>query len=152
MDASTDGLDRIPDGPVRRMFAAARRHDLEAMVAEYADDFENITPVHPQRSFTGSAQVRANWTGLFAGIPDIALDVHGAATAADGTVWVEWGVHGTRRDGAAVEQAGVAIFTVADDRLSGVRFYLEPVERASGDADAAVRAVAGEPGPSSAAP
>ncbi|MET3810688.1 nuclear transport factor 2 family protein [Arthrobacter sp. UYEF3] len=138
-----NGVDRLPDGPVRRMFAAARRHDLDAMVAEFADDYINITPNHPARSFTGSAQVRSNWSALFAGVPDLTLEVRDSVTAPDGEVWVEWASRGTRRDGVTVEQAGVAIFTVREGRLSAVRFYLEPVEHESGDVNTAVGAVAG---------
>lgn len=137
------GLDRLPDGPVRRMFAAARQHDLDAMCAEFADDYVNITPNHPARSFTGRAQVRSNWSALFAGIPDLTLEVHDAAWEPGGKVWVEWASAGTRRDGVPVEQAGVAIFSLREDQLSAVRFYLEPVERESGDVNAAIRALVG---------
>ena len=142
MDA-TEGLDLLPDGPVRRMIAAAGRHDLDAMVAEFADDYENITPNHPARSFTGSAQVRANWEALFAGVPDLAVSDHGTRAGPDGAVWLEWSNAGTRRDGVAVHMAGVAIFTLRSDRLAAVHFYLEPVEHDSGDVDAAVRGVVG---------
>ena len=137
------GVDRLPDGPVRRMFQAARTHDLDAMVAEFVEDYVNTTPNHPARSFTGRAQVRSNWSALFAGIPDLQVEVRDAATGADGKVWVEWESHGTRRGGLAVEQAGVAIFSLRGDRLSAARFYLEPVERDTGDVNAAVRSVAG---------
>lgn len=133
------GLGRLPEGPVRRMFAAAARHDLDAMVSEFAEDYENITPVHPARSFVGRAQVRSNWTALFAAIPDLSLEVHDVAVDGEGKVWVEWSSRGTRRDGVGIEQAGVAILTVRDDELAAVRFYLEPVERESGDVNAAVR-------------
>lgn len=136
------GLDRLPEGPVRRMFAAAQQKNLDEMVAQFADDYVNITPNHPVRSFTGSAQVRSNWSQIFAGVPDLTLEVLDVA-AADESVWVEWANRGTRRDGIRVEMAGVAIFTVREDRLSAVRFYLEPVEYESGDADDAVRATAG---------
>ncbi|MEO8222954.1 MAG: nuclear transport factor 2 family protein [Specibacter sp.] len=125
------------------MFAAARRQDLDAMVAEFADDYVNTTPNHPDRSFTGSAQVRSNWSALFAGVPDLTLEIRDAATAPDGKVWVEWGARGTRGDGVPIEQAGVAIFTVREDLLAAVRFYLEPVEHESGDVNTAVRDVAG---------
>lgn len=138
-----NGVDRLPDGPVRRMFAAASRHDVDAMVAEFAVDYVNITPNHPARSFTGSAQVRSNWSALFAGVPDLTLEVRDVATALDGNVWVEWASRGTGRDGLPVEQAGVAIFTPRGGRLSAVRFYLEPVEHESGDVNTAVRAVTG---------
>lgn len=139
MDADT-GVELLQDGPVRRMIAAANRHDLDAMVAEFSDDFENITPIHPAQSFTGNAQVRRNWENLFAGIPDLHLTVHDA-TAADGTVWMEWSNAGTRRDGTAVEMAGVSIFTVRDDRIGGVHFYLEPVDHGTRDIDTAVQDV-----------
>jgi hypothetical protein len=82
-------VDRLPDGPVRRMFTAAGQHNLDAMVAEFAGDYVNTTPNHPSRSFTGSAQVRSNWSALFAGIPDLSVQVVDAATGTDGKVWVE---------------------------------------------------------------
>ena len=138
-----NGVDRLPDGPVRRLFAAACRHDLDAMVAEFADDYINTTPNHPARNFAGSAQVRANWSTLFAGVPDLTPQILDATTAPDGKVWVEWASGGTRRDGVDVEQAGVAIFTLRAGRLSAVRFYLEPVEHESGDVNTAILAVAG---------
>lgn len=137
-----EGMDRLPAGPVWRMFAAACQHDLDAMVAEFANDYVNITPNHPDRSFTGSAQVRSNWSALFAGVPDLTLEIRDVATAPDGKVWVEWASHGTRRDGFPVEQAGVAIFTLREGLLSAVRFYLEPVDHEPGDVNTAIRDVA----------
>jgi ketosteroid isomerase-like protein len=137
MDAS--GIGRVPEGPVRRMLAAANRHDLEAMVSQFAEDYRNTTPVHPARSFTGSAQVRKNWTALFAGLPDLTLTVHDAATGPDGKVWMEWSNRGTRPDGSVQQAAGVAIFTLRDDKIAAAQFYLEPVDQDSGDVNEAVR-------------
>ena len=137
MDAA--GMDRLPEGSVRRMVAAANRHDLDALVAQFAEDYENTTPAHPGRSFTGSAQVRKNWAALLAGLPDLALTVHDAASGPGGKVWMEWSNVGTRADGSVTSSAGVAIFTVRDDRIAAARFYLEPVEHESGNVDAAVR-------------
>lgn len=136
MDAS--GIERVPEGPVRRMLAAANRHDLEAMVPEFAEDYRNTTPVHPARSFTGSAQVRKNWTVLFAGLPDLTLTVHDAATGPDGKLWMEWSNRGTRPDGSEQRAAGVAIFTLRDDKIAAAQFYLEPVDHDSGDVNQAV--------------
>ncbi len=59
------------------------------------------------------------------------------------TVWTEWDIAGTRRDGAAHLMRGVAIFGVAEGRLAWVRFYLEPVEETSGDVNAFARRVVG---------
>jgi ketosteroid isomerase-like protein len=137
MDAS--GIGRVPEGPVRRMLAAANRHDLEAMVSQFAEDYRNTTPVHPARSFTGSAQVRKNWTALFAGLPDLTLTVHDAATGPDGKVWMEWSNRGTRPDGSVQQAAGVAIFTLRDDKIAAAQFYLEPVDQDPGDVNEAVR-------------
>src|SRR6476469_3611706 len=134
-----DGVDRLPDGPVRRMFSATQRRDLDAMLAEFADDYVNITPNHPARSFTGSAQVRKNWTALFAGMPDLTLTVHDAATGPDGKIWLEWSNRGTRPDGSVQRAAGVAIFTLRDDKIAAAQFYLEPVDQDSGDVNEAVR-------------
>lgn len=132
------GIDLLPEGPVRRMMAAANRHDLEAMVSEFAEDYENTTPAHPARSFTGSAQVRKNWAALFAGLPDLSLTVRDATMGPGNTVWMEWGNRGTRPDGSVTQSAGVAIFTLRDDRIAAAHFYLEPVEHESGDVNAAV--------------
>lgn len=137
MEAS--GIGRVPEGPVRRMLAAANRHDLEAMVSQFAEDYRNTTPVHPARSFTGSAQVRKNWTALFAGLPDLTLTVHDAAIGPDGKVWMEWSNRGTRPDGSVQQAAGVAIFTLRDDKIAAAQFYLEPVDQDSGDVNEAVR-------------
>lgn len=137
MDAS--GIGRVPEGPVRRMLAAANRHDLEAMVSQFAEDYRNTTPVHPARSFTGSAQVRKNWTALFAGLPDLTLTVHDAATGPDGKVWMEWSNRGTRPDGSVQQAAGVAIFTLRNDKIAAAQFYLEPVDQDSGDVNQTVR-------------
>lgn len=138
MDAST-GEELLHDGPVRRMIAAANRHDLDAMLAEFSDDYENITPVHPARSFTGRVQVQRNWENLFAAIPDLRVTVNNSTAASDGSVWMEWSNSGIRRDGVAVEMAGVSIFTVRADRIAGAHFYLEPVDHGPGDINDAIR-------------
>ena len=134
-----------PAGPavvVERLLAAINAHDLEAMVACFADDYVNEWPAHPQRGFQGSAQVRKNWSQIFAGVPN--LQARLPRMAVDGeVVWTEWDMAGTRSDGAAFLMRGVSIFGVADGRLAWVRFYLEPVEETSGDVDANTRRVVG---------
>ena len=75
-------------------------------------------------------------------MPDLRARVPRIAVDGD-TVWTEWDMSGTRRDGAAFLMRGVAIFGVADGLLAWVRFYLEPVEETSGDVNAHARRVAG---------
>jgi ketosteroid isomerase-like protein len=138
-------MDRADQGPavvVERLLAAINAHDLEAMVACFAEDFVNEWPAHPQRGFRGSQQVRRNWSQIFAGVPDLRARLPRIAVDGD-TVWTEWDMSGSRRDGAAFAMRGVAILGVTQGRLAWVRFYLEPVEEASGDVDAFTSRVAG---------
>jgi ketosteroid isomerase-like protein len=130
-------MERAGQGPaaaVERLLAAINAHDLEAMVACFTDDYVNEWPAHPQRSFRGNQQVRRNWSQIFAGVPDLRARLPRMTVDGD-TVWTEWDLSGTRRDGTAFLTRGVSIFGVADGRLAWVRFYLEPVEETSGDVD-----------------
>ena len=127
---------------LQRLLAALNAHDLDALVACFADDYVNETPAHPQRGFRGSGQVRTNWTQLFAGVPDLRAIV--SRTAVDGeTLWTEWDISGSRPDGAAFLMRGVVIFGVADNAIASARFYLEPVEETSGDVDVHTHRVLG---------
>ena len=138
-------MNRAGTGPsvvVERLLEAVNAHDLEGMVACFADDYVNETPAHPQRGFRGNQQVRRNWTQIFAGVPDLRARL--PRTAVDGdTVWTEWDMSGTRPDGTAFLMRGVAIFAVADAAVTSARFYLEPVEESSGDVDRHTRRVVG---------
>ncbi|WP_158841719.1 nuclear transport factor 2 family protein [Saccharothrix deserti] len=128
---------------VERVLGALNAHDLNGLVACFADDYVNETPVHPRRGFVGSAQVRRNWSRIFAGVPDIRARV--PRLAVDGrAVWTEWEMSGTRTDGAAFLMRGVVVFTVADDTIASARFFLEPVEELSGDVDAATHRLVDE--------
>lgn len=131
---------------VQRLVAATNAHDLDALVDCFADDYLNVTPAHPPRGFRGREQVRRNWSALLTGVPDLTVRVL-ASTVDGSTVWTEWQMRGTRRDGAAHAMAGVIVFRTADDRITGARFFLEPVESASGDVDAAIDALTAAPRP-----
>jgi ketosteroid isomerase-like protein len=126
---------------VRRLAQATNDHDLDAIVASFTADYVNETPVHPARGFQGREQVRRNWAQILGGVPDITarvLDV--VTTGATGeTVWSEWEMAGTRRDGAPHMMRGVIIFVVADALIRQARFYLEPVDLDSGQVDEFVR-------------
>ncbi len=137
-----NGADQGPAAVVERLLEAVNAHDLETMVACFADDYVNEWPAHPQRGFRGNQQVRSNWSQIFAGVPDLRARLPRVVVDGD-TVWTEWDISGTRRDGAAFLMRGVSIFGVAEGRLAWVRYYLEPVEEASGDVDAHTRRVVG---------
>jgi hypothetical protein len=126
---------------VDRLVQAVSEHDLDGVVSCFAEDYRNETPVHPQRGFTGSHQVRANWTQIFAGVPDIEAAVL-RWIEGDGQLWTEWEMSGTRvEDSGPFLMRGVVIFAITDDTISSARFFLEPAEAISGDVDAHTRRV-----------
>ena len=128
-----EGLETID-----RLMGATNRHDLDALVACFAEDYVNETPAHPARGFRGRAHVRRNWEQIFAFVPDIEAQV--IRSSVDGeVVWSEWEMHGTRRDGTAHRMAGVIVFGVIDDLIYWARFYLEPVDTSEATVDDAVR-------------
>lgn len=126
-----------PRAVIDRLVKATNDHDLDALVGCFSPDYVNETPAHPERGFTGREQVRRNWTQIFTAVPDLVAEVVGR-TQDGSTVWTEWQISGRRSDGTPHLMRGVMIFTVADDRIAAVRFYLEPVETSSGNIDAAV--------------
>ena len=128
-----------PVETIERLLRATNDHDLDALTACFAADFVNETPAHPARGFQGSAQVRRNWEQIFAFVPDLRAEVIRRAVDGD-TIWTEWVMTGTRRDGSPHEMAGVIVFGVAGDLIRWLRFYLEPVDRSGANVDAAVRA------------
>ena len=125
-------------GMLARLERATNAHDVNAVVACFAEDYRNETPAHPERSFTGREQVRRNWEQIFAAIPDISVQVVRSAVTRD-EVWSEWEHRGTRRDGSAHVMRGVVIFGVLGGLLAWARFYVEPVLEGSEHVDAAVR-------------
>jgi hypothetical protein len=132
-----------PATVVERLRRATDDHDIEALVACFAETYRNETPAHPDRSFVGREQVRTNWERIFAGVPDIRASV--VRSVVDGaTVWSEWEMSGTRRDGEPQLMRGVIIFGVDGAEFSWARFYLEPVD-AGDDVNAAVGRLVAEP-------
>ena len=129
------------DGPaetIERLLQATNGHDLDALVACFAEDYVNDTPAHPARGFRGSAQVRRNWEQIFAFVPD--LRAHVARQVVDGdSVWTEWTMRGTRKDGTAHEMAGIIVFGVDGGLIRWARFFLEPVDHGDQTVDRAVR-------------
>ena len=132
------GNETDPSAVVQRLQAVTNAHDIDAIVACFTSDYRNETPAHPARNFVGNEQVRRNWTKILAAIPDISTEI--LASAASGTVvWTEWEHRGTRRDGTAHLMRGVIVFGIAGGLIASARFFLEPVEEASGDVKAAVQ-------------
>jgi ketosteroid isomerase-like protein len=126
-----------PGAIVERLSRAVNAHDLDALASCFAVDYHNETPAHPARGFEGRPQVRRNWEQIFGAVPDITAEVRWIAD--EGTVWSEWEMRGTRRDGSPHLMRGVVIFGVDGDEATWARFYLEPVQEGGDNADEAIR-------------
>jgi ketosteroid isomerase-like protein len=134
---------RGPAAVLEAIALALNTHDVDALVDCFDEDYVNETPVHPNRGFRGSEQVRQNWTTIFAAVPDLRVRIVGMAVQGD-TVWSEWEHSGTRLDGSPHLLRGVVIFTVASSVVRHARFFLEPVDHSSGGINAAIASTIGQ--------
>lgn len=113
-------------------------HDAERMAALFADDYVSVQPIHPGRDFTGRAQVLANWTSVFEGVPDFTAEL--LASSIDGDIeWGEWDWRGRYVDGSPFAMRGVTICRSQDGLAADMRLYLEPLDTGVDDIDEAVQ-------------
>jgi ketosteroid isomerase-like protein len=116
-----------PIAVVKRTFEAANRHDLEAFLEYFHPDYQSEAPLHPSRAFRGRETVRKNWSGIFANIPDIQVEL--LRCVSDGaTAWAEVRFFGTTKEGNRFDLRGVIIHRVEASQITWARLYLEPVE------------------------
>jgi ketosteroid isomerase-like protein len=136
-----------PMTTIDRLVQVTNAHDLEGIVACFADDYALDVPLHPARSFRGNEQVRRNWEQILGAVPDISVRV--LRSACDGaTAWTEWEMTGRRRDGVPHLMRGVFIFGVSEGRVRSGRMFLEPVDDAGSDMSSALRDQLGQRGTS----
>jgi ketosteroid isomerase-like protein len=114
-----------PDTVIDRLFQTTNDHDVDGIVACFAPGYHCEMPLHPERSFTGSDQVRRNWTQILDAIPDLKASMTSTVTSGD-TIWVEQEHVGTSQDGRPHLMRGVIVFHVTDGLIDSARFYLEP--------------------------
>ena len=142
-----DGEEPLMDHGQRvltRLHQAMNAHDIDAFVECFAEDYRSEQPVHPNRHFTGTAQVRTNWSRIFEAMPDFHADLRRSTEEAD-AVWSEWRWTGTPLGGGRLEMAGVIIMGVQDGRIAWGRLYVDDVEQESAAIDAAVRQMTQQP-------
>lgn len=133
---------------LERLTEAQNAHDAQRMASHFSADYDSSQPVHPGRAFKGSAQVLANWTAVFEGVPDFHAEL--LASSVDGdTEWGEFDWQGQHPDGSPFAMRGVIIVTVRDDLIAGARLYMEPVDRTDQDIEAAVEELSRPPSSSS---
>jgi ketosteroid isomerase-like protein len=131
-----------PRAVVDRLAAAQNAHDLEAMLACFHEDYSSEQPLFPARTFTGIEQVRANWSAVLDGIPDFHAEVLRSAVD-DDTVFAEVHWTGTKANGTPLDERGVLILGIHDDRIAWGRLYVDEVEPEGDDIDKTVRHMAG---------
>jgi ketosteroid isomerase-like protein len=131
-----------PRALMERLTAAQNAHDLEGMLACFHNDYRSEQPLFPARTFQGADQVRANWSAVLEAIPDFQSEIIRSAVDGD-TIFQEVHWTGTKADGARLDERGVLVMGVRDDRIEWGRLYVDEVEREGADIDAAVRRMAG---------
>jgi ketosteroid isomerase-like protein len=127
---------------IERLTAAQNAHDLDAMVGCFHEDYRSEQPLFPARTFQGIGQVRANWSAVLESIPDFHAEIVRSAVDGD-TVFMEVHWTGTKADGTPLEERGVLILGIRDDRIAWGRLYVDEVEREGGGIEDAVRRMAG---------
>lgn len=118
-----------PANILERFVDTANRHDLDAMLLCFAEDYHVEYPAHPARDFQGREPVRRIHEQLFAGVPDLIIEP--LRSAVDGDVlWTELEWRGTRRDGSRFLMRGPFLFGIRDGVFAWLRCYIEPVDQA----------------------
>lgn len=101
---------------IRDIAAAFDAHDLDAIMAHFADDAVFEAPRGPEpwgTRFVGKAAVREGFAARFSGIPDVRYrdDTH----FVDGDRGAsEWTLSGTTTDGQRLEVRGCDLWTFRD--------------------------------------
>ena len=124
---------------MNRLLSAMNAHDLDVFVACFAADYVSEQPAHPSRSFRGRDQVRKNWEGVFAGVPDFTAELVLTAVTAEGVEIGEWRWQGTHTDGSAFGMHGVIVAGIERAEIAWARLYMEPIEQGGADIDEMVR-------------
>jgi len=110
------------------MEAAINAHDIDAFMNCFANDFMGEQPVHPERSFTSTEQVRKNWTTLFAQVPDLQAKLITHTIAGD-VGWSEWHWQGNHINGTELNMRGVVDVRLKENTIAWARLYMEPVQK-----------------------
>jgi steroid delta-isomerase-like uncharacterized protein len=122
------------DTTLKEILDAFNRHDLDAIMAFFADDcsfdFPRGPDPHGQR-FTGKAQVRDALAGRFKGIPDVHYgdDMHWISRDGDHGVST-WLLTGTTATGVPVEVRGCDLWDFSEGKVTRKDSYWKIVEPA----------------------
>lgn len=116
-----------PREVMQRQERALNAHDLDALADCFHEDLHSEDIGHASHTVEGREQLRRNWELMLAEVPDLRAELRGTAVQ-DDTVWGEWRVYGTRRDGSILDLRGVSISKVQDGSIISSRRYLAPLD------------------------
>lgn len=115
---------------IRAVTAAFDAHDLDAIVARFADDAVFDAPRGPDpwgRRFTGKEAIRGAFSGRFEGIPDVRYGDDRHFVAGDRGA-SEWLLRGTTVDGVRLALRGCDLWEFRSGMISRKDSYWKIVE------------------------
>ncbi|HEX4746176.1 MAG TPA: nuclear transport factor 2 family protein [Gaiellaceae bacterium] len=118
MEASVSD-DRSKLAVLARILDGFNRHDLDAIIAHFADDCVLETPRGSDpwgRRFEGKQAVAEGLRARFDGIPDVSYESHGDFVAGERGV-SEWTLRGTTVAGERLEVRGCDLWTFRGDEV-----------------------------------
>lgn len=104
---------------LRSIAAAFDRHDLDGIMAQFADDAVFESPRGAERwgqRFVGKASVREAFAARFSGIPDVRYEEDDHFVDGDRGA-SEWTLSGTTTDGKRIEVRGCDLWTIRDGKI-----------------------------------
>ncbi len=108
-----------------RLFDAFNRHDIDGVMAFFAEDcvFNAIggPEVYGTR-FEGPGPIAAAFSGVWKAMPDASWDHHSHLVHGDRAV-SEWTFSGTNADGSRIEAEGCDLFTLRDGKIIGKQAF-----------------------------
>jgi len=122
--------DRMDIGTLEAVANAFNEHDLEAIMAHFADDatFDAPRGNAPYGTrFVGRAAISDGFRARFEGIPDVQYDVTAHVVCGD-RGFSEWLLTGTSTDGVPIEVRGCDLWEFRDDRIVRKDSYWKIVE------------------------
>ena len=129
---------------INEVAAAMNAHDLDTMIRLIHPEYTSVQPAHPDREFGSSAQVRANWGAMFAGVPDFRASSSAASTTA-APAGASGDGRATATTASVFDMRGITLFDIADGRIIAGRLYMEHVEHGGGGIAQSVIAESGVP-------
>jgi ketosteroid isomerase-like protein len=123
---------RSIEGVLMAVLDGFNRHDLDAILEDFADDAIFESPRGPEpygTRYVGKDEVRIGLAKRFAGIPDVHYGDDRHFVSADGTRGAsEWSLTGTTTDGQRLEVRGCDLWTLRDGKIVVKDSYWKRVE------------------------